>query len=62
MSRIRIAVIVGSLRQDSINKKLALAVSGMFAECFDLQRVEIADLPLYNQDFDDDFPAAGVRF
>ena len=62
MSRIRIAVIVGSLRKDSINKKLALAVSGMFAERFDLQRVEIADLPLYNQDFDDDFPAAGVRF
>ncbi len=62
MSQIRIAVIVGSLRKDSINKKLALAVSGMFAERFDLQRVEIADLPLYNQDFDADFPAAGVRF
>ncbi|MEP6908248.1 MAG: NAD(P)H-dependent oxidoreductase, partial [Pseudoxanthomonas sp.] len=62
MSQIKIAVIVGSLRKESINKKLALAVSGMFADRFDLQRVEIADLPLYNQDSDSDYPSAGVRF
>ena len=62
MSQIKIAVIVGSLRKESINKKLALAVSGMFADRFELQRVEIAELPLYNQDFVGDFPAAGVRF
>ena len=62
MSQIRIAVIVGSLRKESINKTLALAVSGMFADRFELQRVDISDLPLYNQDFDADFPASGVRF
>ena len=62
MSQIKVAVIVGSLRKESINKKLALAVSGMFADRFELHRVEIADLPLYNQDFDADFPASGVRF
>ena len=62
MSQIRIAVIVGSLRKESINKKLALAVSGMFADRFELQRVDISDLPLYNQDFDADFPGSGVRF
>ena len=62
MSKIKIAVIVGSLRKESINKKLALAVGGMFADRFELRRVEIADLPLYNQDFDGDFPAAGLRF
>ena len=62
MSQIKIAVIVGSLRKESINKKLALAVSGMFADRFTLQRVEIAELPLYNQDFDGDFPASGFRF
>ena len=62
MSQIKVAVIVGSLRKESINKKLALAVSGMFADRFELRRVEIADLPLYNQDFDADFPASGVRF
>ena len=62
MSQIKIAVIVGSLRKESINKKLALAVSVMFADRFTLQRVEIAELPLYNQDFDSDFPVSGVRF
>ena len=62
MDQIKIAVIVGSLRRHSINKKLALAVGKMFSERFVLQRVEIADLPLYNQDFDHDYPAPGVRF
>ena len=62
MSQIKVAVIVGSLRKESINKKLALAVSGMFADRFELLRVDISDLPLYNQDFDADFPASGVRF
>lgn len=62
MSQIKIAVIVGSLRTHSINKKLALAVEKMFSERFVLQRVEIAGLPLYNQDFDSDYPAPGTRF
>jgi len=62
MDQIKIAVIVGSLRRDSINKKLALAVEKMFSERFVPVRVEIADLPLYNQDFDHDYPASGVRF
>ena len=62
MSQIKIAVIVGSLRKQSINKRLALAVSGMFSERFEPYRVEIAELPLYNQDFDHDYPAAGRRF
>jgi chromate reductase len=62
MSQIKIAVVVGSLRRQSINKKLAQAVSGMFSDRFELHRVEIAELPLYNQDFDQDYPAAGLRF
>ncbi|MET1162682.1 MAG: NAD(P)H-dependent oxidoreductase [Pseudoxanthomonas sp.] len=62
MDQIKIAVIVGSLRRQSINKKLAVAVGAMFSEGFDLRRVEIADLPPYNQDFDHDYPAAGQRF
>lgn len=62
MSQIKIAVIVGSLRKASFNKKLALAVEGMFSDRFELYRVEIAELPLYDQDFDHDYPAAGQRF
>ena len=62
MSQIKIAIVVGSLRKESINKKLALAVSAMFSDRFELYRVEIAELPLYNQDFDHDYPATGQRF
>lgn len=62
MAQTRIAVIVGSLRKASFNKKLALAVEGMFSDRFELRRVEIAELPLYDQDFDHDYPAAGRRF
>ena len=52
MSQHRIAVIVGSLRQDSFNRKLAHALSLRAPEGFVLEEVGIGDLPLYNQDDD----------
>lgn len=57
----KVAVVNGSLRKDSINKKLALAVAKLAAGKLDLQLVEIADLPLYNQDLEAGFPAAATR-
>jgi chromate reductase, NAD(P)H dehydrogenase (quinone) len=57
----KVAVINGSLRKDSINKKLALAIVKLAAGRLDLQLVEIADLPLYNQDLEANFPAAVTR-
>ena len=61
MSNFRIAVIVGSLRRDSLNKKLALALEGMKPADFSFSYSEIADLPLYNQDDDNDPPASAQR-
>jgi chromate reductase len=63
MSNKSIAVLVGSLRKDSINRKLALAVSEL-APSLDLSLVEIGDLPLYNPDLDEgaNAPASWVRF
>ena len=55
---IKVAVFVGSLRQDSINRKLALAVERLAPKDFSFEHVPIAGLPLYNQDFDGDYPAA----
>jgi len=52
MSQYRIAVIVGSLRKDSFNSKLADALAKLAPAEFSLQRVRIDDLPLYNQDDD----------
>ncbi len=47
-----IAVIVGSLRKDSFNRKLATGLSKLGPEEFKFKTVEISDLPLYNQDND----------
>src|SRR6476619_5167651 len=52
MDTYRIAVMIGSLRQDSLNRKLALALAGLAPETFSFQHCRIDDLPLYNQDDD----------
>ena len=60
MRNYQIGVIVGSLRQDSINRKLATAVAMQRPADFLFKQIEIGDLPLYNQD-DDTHPADQVR-
>ena len=52
MNKYQIAVVVGSLRQDSFNRKLASAVAKLAPPEFTFKQVEIGDLPLYNQDDD----------
>ena len=56
----RNAELVGSLRRDSYNRTLANAVKALGPSHFTFDDVKIDDLPLYNQD-DDDNPAASVR-
>ena len=58
----QIAVIVGSLRKDSINRKLALALQKMAPPTLRLELVEIGALPLYNADDDANPPAASATF
>jgi chromate reductase len=50
----KIGVIVGSLRKESWNRKLALALIKLAPSPLVLEIVEIGQLPLYNQDFDDE--------
>ncbi|MBN4665195.1 NAD(P)H-dependent oxidoreductase [Pandoraea nosoerga] len=52
MSTYQIAVVVGSLRRDSINHKLANALVRMGPPEFTFKFVQIGDLPLYDQDDD----------
>ena len=59
MAQYNIAVIVGSIRKDSFNKKLARALEKLFPADFSFTHVRIDDLPLYNQD-DDGNPAPSV--
>ena len=59
MTTIYIAVIVGSLRRDSLNRKLADALAHLAPPDFSFSPVKIDDLPLYNQD-DDSHQATSV--
>lgn len=60
MDTYRIAVLVGSLRRDSLNRKLADALAALAPGEFKFQQCVLHDLPPYNQD-DDAHPAEPVR-
>lgn len=58
-----VAVLLGSLRKDSINRKLANALAALAPPALKLSIVEIGHLPLYNPDDDDvNAPVAWVAF
>jgi chromate reductase len=59
MRTYKIAVVVGSLRKDSLNRRLATAIARLAPADFSFAQLRIDDLPLYNQD-DDAQPAAAV--
>ena len=48
----RIAVVIGSLRRDSLNRTLAGALARLAPPDFALEQLRIDDLPPYNQDDD----------
>jgi chromate reductase len=58
----QIAVIVGSNRRDSLNRKLAEALAKLAAGKFEPKFVRIDDLPMYNQDHEGNLAAEVVRF
>ena len=60
MSQYKIAVVVGSLRKDSFNRKMADAIEKLAPSEFTFHKVRIDDLPLYNQD-DDTHQAESVK-
>jgi chromate reductase len=60
MTKYQIAVVVGSLRRDSFNRRLADGVARLAPAEFSFKQLQIGDLPLYNQD-DDGNPAASVK-
>lgn len=60
-SKIKVAIFVGSLRKDSINRRLAAAIEQLAPDEFEFEHVRIDDLPLYTQEFDGDYPATAKR-
>jgi chromate reductase len=62
MSQFKLAVVVGSNRRQSVNRRLAEALARLGADRFATSFVQIDDLPLYNQDHEAELPRAVVRF
>lgn len=62
MTTYKIAIIIGSLRKDSINRKVGRSIRAFSSDSLDCNLVEIGNLPLYNQDFDANSPEAFVLF
>lgn len=52
-----VAVLVGSLRRDSINRKLVHALSALAGDRLTLASVELGHMPMYNDDLWADPPA-----
>lgn len=58
-----VAVVVGSLRKESVSRKIALALADLAPETLKLNIVEIGDLPLYDEDVEAaGTPASWTRF
>ncbi len=62
MAKPHLAVVVGSNRRDSINRKLALALAKLGAANFDANFVRIDHLPMFNQDLEGSLPSEVVRY
>jgi chromate reductase len=62
MAKVNVAVIVGSNRRNSINRKLAHALVKLAEPKLVGTYVRIDDLPIYNQDFESPLPANVQRF
>jgi chromate reductase len=56
MTTRNVAVLVGSLRKDSLNRKMANALAALAPPSLKLQIVDIGDLALYNEDLDKNPP------
>ncbi len=62
MKKKNIVVLVGSLRKDAYSKSVANCLVNLASSSFDLKFVEIGNLPIYNQDYDDDEIEVYTRF
>jgi len=56
MDKKKIAVLIGSLRKESYNRKMAKEMMALPSERIDLEIVDIADLPHYNEDLETEHP------
>lgn len=53
---VKIGVLVGSLRKESFSRKIAENVTGLFPEGYETEFIDIGNLPLYNEEYDENSP------
>ena len=59
MTAFSVGYFVGSLAKNSINRKLAMAITRLAPKELTMREIPIGDLPLYSYDYDADFPPPG---
>jgi chromate reductase len=57
-----VVAVVGSLRRESFTRRFAQALAWLAPRSMKVDFLSIGDLPLYNQDHDDDSPAPSEAF
>jgi chromate reductase len=62
MTKFKVAIVVGSNRRESINRKLAQAIAKLADASVAAKFVQIDDLPIYNQDLESPLPSSVARF
>ena len=59
MTAFTVGYFVGSLAKNSLNRKLATAITRLAPQGLTMREIPIRDLPLYSYDYDADYPAPG---
>ncbi len=62
MTQEKIVVFAGSLRREAFTRKTAMALAKLAPESLKLEILEIGGLPFYNQDLEENPPAAWTAF
>ena len=62
MNKYRVGYFVGSLSAVSINRGLANALVRLAPDGLEMTEIPISELPLYNRDYDADYPPVAVAF
>ena len=62
MDTYKVGYLVGSLAKDSINRRLAKALTRLAPPELALEEIAISELPLYCRDYDSDYPPVARQF
>lgn len=62
MHKLKIGVLVGSLKKESVNRAVFETVKEICPKDMELNEIKIGNLPLFNQDYENDLPRVVINF